>query len=383
MSELFPVREKVGGRKRFRLGFRGVAVLAAIGTITFCVGELTDGPAYGQMGAADSGGAPASTHALLPPSLRAVLEQRQWLNARPDGEALRGKVVLVNFWTYSCINSLRPLPYLKAWSEKYGSRGLVVLGVHSPEFGFEKDPENVRLALAALGVSYPVVLDSDFRIWRDFGNQGWPGFYLIDANGRLRHQQLGEGDFGRTERWIERLLAERDGKQGFGLENPVIGTDIEAAADWANLQSPETYIGHAKAKGFVSPGGLMADRAYRYTPAANLPLNRWDFSKIWTVTSEFAEPFGPGGSLRYQFHARDLHLVMGLRPGSGPVRFHVTIDGSPPGANHGVDVDADGWGELRENRLYQLVRQTGVVRDRTFEIEFSAAGPRLYAITFG
>lgn len=384
MSEPVPTGRSTDRRKPFRLGLSGVGSLAAIGMIALCFGELTDGSAFGKSGPANSAEGSASAHlAALSPSLRPLLEQRQWLNSRLDDEALRGKVVLVNFWTYSCINSLRPLPYLRAWAEKYRSRGLVIVGVHTPEFAFEQDPGNVRQAVAALGVSYPVVLDSDFHIWRDFGNQGWPGFYLIDANGRVRHQQLGEGDFAQTERWIEQLLSEKDGKTVVDIATPVRGTGIEAAADWANQRSPETYVGYAKANGFVSPGGIVANIAYRYAPATTLPLNRWDFSKIWTVGSEFAEPVGLGSTLRYRFHARDLHLVMGMTPGRGPVRFRVTIDGAPPGADHGVDIGADGWGEVRENRLYQLVRQSGAVRDRTFEIEFRAAGARAYAFTFG
>ena len=290
--------------------------------------------------------------------------------------------MLVNFWTYSCINSIRPLPWLRAWAEKYRDRGLVVVGVHTPEFGFEKDPANVHQALKQLGVDWPVTLDSDYRVWRDFDNQAWPAFYLIDAEGRVRHRQLGEHDYAATEREIEALLSEADGKPVSGRVADVHGTGIEAAPDWTDQASPETYVGYAKAGAFASPGGAARDRAKAYAPASDLARNDWDLAGNWTIGEEFASSNAPDAALRYRFHARDLHLVLGRGHGA-PVRFRVTIDGAAPGADHGVDTDANGWGEIREDRLYQLVRQSGAVRDRTVEIRFLAPGARAYAFTFG
>jgi thiol-disulfide isomerase/thioredoxin len=308
---------------------------------------------------------------------------RPWLNTPPlDASALRGKVVLVNFWTYSCINCLRTLPYLEAWAEKYRAQGLVVVGVHAPEFAFERDPANVRRAAAMLGVRYPVVIDNDFRIWRAFNNNGWPAFYFVGADGRVRENSLGEGDYAAAERVIQKLLAETGASPtGPALADPA-GRGAMAAADPAHLLSPETYVGYEKAAGFSSPGGFAPDLPHRYRPAAALARNAWSLDGGWTVGREFATSNAAEGRLRYRFHARDLHLVAAAAQGR-PVRFRVTIDGAGPGASHGADTDADGYGLIREPRLYQLVRQAGAVGDRTFEIEFLDPGVRAYSFTFG
>jgi len=334
------------------------------------------------------GAAPAMTSGALPSPgpadpLSALLGKRTWLNGQPLAAAdLRGKVVLVNFWTYSCINSLRPLPYLRAWAEKYGKDGLVVIGVHTPEFGFEKDLGNVRTAIAAQGIRYPVTLDSDYAVWRAFGNRGWPGFYFIGADGRVRHYALGEGDYARSEQLIQQLLAEA-GRPAHAAIADIPGQAIQAAADWASLGSPETYLGHAQAQNFASPGGARADRPSQYGMPATLARNHWGLAGSWTIGGEFATLDRGGGSVRYRFHARDLHLVLGTPARDRPARFRVTIDGAAPGADHGVDVDAKGIGIVREDRLYQLVRQARPVADRTFEIEFLDPGVRAYVFTFG
>ncbi|MFA6113029.1 MAG: redoxin family protein [Sphingomonas sp.] len=316
--------------------------------------------------------------------LDALAGQRTWLNGKPvRPEDLRGKVVVVNFWTYSCINSLRTLPYLRAWQEKYGDR-LVVIGVHTPEFGFEKDVANVRTALAALGVSYPVVLDSDFAIWRAFGNQGWPGFYFIGADGRVRDQRLGEGEYGKSEQVIRTLLAEVGTAPGTApVSDEVGGAGPEAAPDWAHLGSPETYIGHRQARNFVSPGGFFRDTSHVYGAASSLSRNQWSLAGAWSVGGEFATLDRAGGRIAYRFHARDLHMVLAPGASGQPVRFRITIDGAPAGANGGVDVDAEGRGTVRAARMYQLVRQIGPVQDRSFEIEFLDPGVRAYVFTFG
>lgn len=315
----------------------------------------------------------------------ALFGPRQWLNAPPLQPAdIRGKVVLVNFWTYSCINCLRVLPHVRAWADKYKDRGLVVIGVHTPEFAFEKDAANVRKAAASLGVRYPVVADNDFAIWRAFGNQAWPALYFIGADGRIRHQALGEGDYDQSERLIQRLLSEANDATVAMDVADVNGEGAQAPADESNLRSGESYIGYAQAQGFTSPGGVWQDAPNLYRAAPVLPLNRWSLAGVWTIGSEFATLNDTsGGSIITRFHARDLHLVLAAGAQGRPVRFRVKIDGMPPGASHGSDVDADGWGNVKEDRLYQLVRQTGPIVDRTFEIEFFEAGVRAYAFTFG
>ena len=316
---------------------------------------------------------------------RSLLQARPWLNTPPlRPEDLRGKVVLVNFWTYSCINSLRPLPYVRTWASKYKDRGLVVIGVHTPEFAFEKDPGNVRRALAELGVSYPVVLDSDYAIWRAYGNEAWPAFYFIGADGRVHKRVLGEGGYDQSERLLQKLLAEAKGRAVTDPIVPVAGQGPQAAPDWRDLGSGETYVGYAKATGFRSQGGGLArDKARAYRPAAQLSLNTWSLAGSWTVGGEFATLSGSPGAIAYRFHARDLNLVMAPPPGGRTVRFRVRIDGADPGPDHGFDTDAQGWGRLDAPRMYQLVRQTRAVADRTFEIEFLDAGARAYVFTFG
>jgi len=312
-----------------------------------------------------------------------LLGARQWLNTQAlRAEDIRGKVVLVNFWTYSCINSLRALPYVRSWAEKYKDRGLVVVGVHTPEFGFEKDIANVSQATASLGVVYPVPLDSDYRIWRAFNNEAWPAFYFIGADGRVRHRMLGEGDYDKSERLIQQLLSEATGSPVTGDIVAISGKGAEAPADEPDLRTPETYVGHNQAANFASPGGVREDTPSLYRTVSALPLNHWSLAGVWTVGGEYAT-LNNTGSITYRFHARDLHLVLGPSPQGYPIRFRVKLDGAPPGADHGFDVDAEGWGSVREPRMYQLIRQARPVGDRTFEIEFLDPGVRAYVFTFG
>jgi cytochrome c biogenesis protein CcdA/thiol-disulfide isomerase/thioredoxin len=309
---------------------------------------------------------------------------RQWFNSLPlqPGD-LAGKVVIVNFWTYSCINCLRVLPHVRAWARNYGPRGLVVVGVHTPEFAFEKDAASVRKALRSLSISYPVAIDNDFGIWRSFGNQAWPALYFFDADGRLRHRVLGEGDYEHSEKVIEQLLTDAGSGPASGPSVPIVGQGPEAAPDASNLRSGETYIGYAQASGFASPGGIHQDAAALYRPASALGTNRWSLSGTWTIGGEFATLNAAGGRIAYRFHARDLHLVLAPASGDHIIRFRVTLDGKPPGVDHGTDVDADGWGSVQDGRLYQLIRQSGRIGDRNFEIEFFGTGVRAYAFTFG
>ena len=328
---------------------------------------------------ATDGAAPAPA---LPAPLSSLFGMQPWLNTQLHPEDVRGKVVLVNFWTYSCINCLRTLPHIRAWAEKYKDRGLVVVGVHTPEFAFEKDVGNVRKASVSLGVGYPVTIDNDFAIWRAFNNNAWPAFYFIGADGRVRRHTLGEGGYEQSERLIQKLLSEANGAPVAENITGIRGEGAQAAADESNLRSPETYVGYGQSTNFASPGGIRRDASNLYRAGSSLPLNKWNLAGEWTVGAEFATLNQPSGNIAYRFHARDLHLVLGSTDG-GPIRFRVKIDGKPPGADHGFDVDADGWGSVQDQRLYQLVRQTGAVADRTFEIEFFNAGVRAYAFTFG
>ncbi len=326
-------------------------------------------------------------HAASEPALSAVqlslLGARQWLNTPLSAADIRGKVILVNFWTYSCINSLRALPYVRSWAEKYKDRGLVVIGVHTPEFMFEQDIANVRQATASLGVAYPVGTDNDYGIWRAFHNEAWPAFYFIGADGRVRHRMLGEGDYDKSERLIQQLLSEATGSPAAGDIVAISGKGAEAPADERDLRSPETYVGYTSARNFTSPRGAREDAPSLYRNVSALPLNHWSMAGVWTVGGEFAALNATPGSITYRFHARDLHLVLGPSAQGHPIRFRVKLDGAPPGSDHGVDVDADGWGTVQEPRLYQLIRQTGSVADRTFEIEFFDTGVRAYVFTFG
>ena len=340
------------------------------------------------MMAGDAGAArvePARVSPSLPddgpaPALKGAVA---WLNSSPlTPEALKGKVVLVDFWTFSCINCLRTLPYVRAWAEKYRDKGLVVVGVHAPEFAFERDVANVKRAVADLHIDYPVAIDNDYAIWRAFDNQYWPAEYLIDARGHIRHTHFGEGGYDETEKVIQQLLAEAGAPVAptKAVENKATGA--EAAPDFADVRSEETYIGYGRAENFASPGGAVADRNHLYR-GADLGLNQWSLDGDWTIGQERAELDQAGGAIAFRFHARDLHLVLGPGRDGKPVRFRVTIDGAAPGTAHGADADAQGQGTVTAERLYQLVRQDGTIRDRLFRIEFLDPGVRAYAFTFG
>jgi cytochrome c biogenesis protein CcdA/thiol-disulfide isomerase/thioredoxin len=308
----------------------------------------------------------------------------QWLNSPPlTAPALKGKVVLVDFWTYSCINCLRTLPYVKAWAEKYRDQGLVVIGVHAPEFAFERNVGNVTKAMKDLGINYPVAIDNDYKIWRAFNNEYWPAHYFADAQGRIRYHHFGEGDYAESERVIQQLLREAGAaKVADGLIT-ASAQGVQLAPDMSEVQSPETYVGYQRAEHFVPETSLVPDKVSAYTPPSELALNDWSLSGQWNVGSERAISSAPASRIVYRFHARDLHLVLGPGPDGKPVRFKVLIDGKAPGDAHGTDVKADGSGSVTEQRLYQLVRQTGGVTDRTFSIEFLDPGVSAYAFTFG
>ncbi len=307
----------------------------------------------------------------------------QWLNSPPlTAESLKGKVVLVDFWTYSCINCLRAIPYVRAWAEKYRDQGLVVIGVHAPEFAFEKNVDNVKKAIGDLGITYPVAIDNDYTIWRAFQNQYWPAHYFIDAKGQVRHHHFGEGDYDGSERVIQQLLAEA-GKTGVaGDMVEVKATGAEAASNQADVQSPETYVGWQRSENFVDAKGTVNDAAHSYV-AATPRLNEWGLTGSWTVGSEQAGLNDKDGSIYYRFHARDLHLVLGPAADGKPVRYQVAVDGKPPGDGHGADTDAQGNGTVTGQRLYQLLRLPGAVGDHTFEIRFLDPGVQAYAFTFG
>ncbi|MBB3870989.1 cytochrome c biogenesis protein DipZ [Brevundimonas mediterranea] len=306
-----------------------------------------------------------------------------WINSPPlTPEQLRGKVVVVDFWTYSCINCLRALPYVRAWAEKYKDQGLVVIGVHTPEFAFEKSEANVRDAVRRLGVDYPVAMDNDFAIWRAFKNQYWPAHYFIDAQGRIRHHHFGEGDYEGSERVIQQLLKEAGAADVAADVVQIQAQGAEAAAAMDQLGSPETYVGYARAENFRSPGGLARDAVKTYV-ASPLDLNDWSLVGRWRVTREHAELATAGGRVSFRFKARDLHLVMGPGATGATPRFRVLIDGQAPGADAGSDIDAQGVGRIDDQRLYQLIRQSGPVRERTFEIEFLDPGVQVFAFTFG
>ena len=308
----------------------------------------------------------------------------EWLNSPPlTAAALRGKVVVIDFWTYTCINWLRTLPYVRGWAEKYRDQGLVVIGVHAPEFTFEKDLNNVRRAVKGMKIDYPVAVDNDHVIWRAFKNQYWPALYFIDSQGRVRHQYFGEGSYEQSEMIIQELLVEA-GASGIDREPlSVEGHGIEAAADWRSLRSPENYVGYARTQNFASADGAVLDKPHMYELPARLRLNQWALSGDWTLKRESAVLNKPNGRIAYGFHARDLHLVVGPAESSKPVRFRVLIDGQPPGAAHGADVDEQGNGVVTEQRLYQLIRQSKPITDRKFEIEFLDSGVEAFAFTFG
>ena len=306
-----------------------------------------------------------------------------WLNSKPlTAAGLRGKVVLIDFWTYTCINWLRTLPYVRAWAEKYRDRGLVIIGVHTPEFPFEKDIENVRWAAKEMRVAYPIAIDSDYAIWRAFNNAYWPALYFIDKNGRIRHHHFGEGGYEQSERIIQQLLGDAGNATARELVS-VEGRGAEAPADWANLKSPENYLGYERTENFASPGGAALDKRRVYAAPARLTLNQWALSGDWTIGKQAALLNEANGRIAYRFHARDLHLVMAPAVRGKSVRFRLLIDGQPPGAARGIDVVAQGNGTLAEPRLYQLIRQRMPITDRQFEIEFLGPGVEAFAFTFG
>ena len=306
-----------------------------------------------------------------------------WLNSAPlNSKALRGKVVLVNFWTYSCINSLRELPYMKAWAAKYKDAGLVVIGVHAPEFGFERDPANVNTAVSDLAITYPIPIDSNHSIWNSFRNEYWPADYFIDGKGRIRYHHFGEGEYEQSERVIQTLLRENG---AVGLDERIVhitagGPEAPPSSD---VRSPETYVGYARAENFASPERMARDTRRGYTLPVKLALNHWGLSGSWKVGAERATLESGPGKIVFRFHSRDLHLVLGPAMNGTPVRFKVKVNGAAPGNDHGSDCAADGTGEVRQPRMYQLVRQKGPIKDANFEIEFLDPGVEAFSFTFG
>ncbi|MDK1373796.1 MULTISPECIES: cytochrome c biogenesis protein DipZ [unclassified Sinorhizobium] len=406
------MKRSLGVGERLRQGL-GVAVLAGVAAIALgldtgllarlsyagttnleqsLLNRLRGAPAGANRTIASNGKGPATDDARqayrssLPvegtfPSLDGAVE---WLNSEPlTVEELRGKVVLVDFWTYSCINCIRTIPYVRAWAEKYRDQGLIVIGIHAPEFAFEKRIDNVKRAVRDFKIGYPVAIDNDFAIWRAFGNSYWPAHYFIDAEGHIRHHHFGEGDYEESERVIQELLAEAAGsrRNDGGIVKPE-AKGAESAPDFANLQSGEDYVGYMRAGNFVSPEGVAADEARDYS-VGDLDLNQWGLRGNWTVGPEQATLNRSGGSITYRFSARDLHLVLGPGTDGRKLRFQVKVDGVAPGPDHGSDIDSNGSGTVSETRLYQLVRQSGEVRERTFEIRFLDPGVEAFVFTFG
>ena len=315
--------------------------------------------------------------------LAAFGRANEWINSPPlTSASLLGKVVAVDFWTYTCINWMRTLPHVRAWSQKY-THGLVVIGVHTPEFGFERNIDNVRRSARQMGIEYPIAIDNDYSIWRAFNNQYWPALYLLDAKGRVRQHYFGEGDYERSELAIQRLLTGAGAAVVGQSGGPVAAGGVEAPADWVNLKTPETYVGYERTEQFASPGGAQPDRRRLYAVPARLAVNQWALAGEWTIGRQATVSSSPGGRIAYRFHARDLHLVMGPSRQGNPVRFRVSIDGQPPGPAHGLDVDAGGSGTVVEPRLYQLIRQQKPIVDRQFQIEFLDSGVEAFSFTFG
>jgi thiol-disulfide isomerase/thioredoxin len=307
-----------------------------------------------------------------------------WLNSEPfTPEGLRGRVVLVDFWTYTCVNWLRTLPYVRAWATRYADHGLTVVGVHTPEFDFEHDVDNVVAQARALDVGYPIALDGDYGVWRAFANHFWPAIYLADAEGRIRYHHFGEGEYAMTEMAIQQLLLDggaADVDQGLVAVDP---SGLEVAADYGSLRSPETYLGYGQATGFASPDDLREDRPHAYPAPSRLSLNTWAPTGTWTIADRAAVLAEAAGRIAFRFQARDVNLVMGLATRGAAIPFRVTLDGQVAGAAHGTDVDADGNGRVTEQRTFQLIREPGEIRERTFEIEFLEAGVEAYCFTFG
>jgi hypothetical protein len=318
-----------------------------------------------------------------PRELEAIGRAAEWLNSpRLRPAALAGKVLLVNFCTYTCINWIRTLPYVRAWSQKY-RQGLLVIGVHTPEFVFEQNVDYVRRAVRQMNIEYPIVIDNDYSIWHAFNNQYWPALYFVDARGLVRQHHFGEGEYEQSELVIQRLLGEAGVAGTGGGNSSVNAAGLEAAADWGSLRSPENYLGFDRTENFASPGGADFDRRHRYGAPARLGLNQWALAGDWTMGRQATVLNSPNGKIVYRFHARDLHVVMGPPRRGTPTRFRVLIDGQPPGSGHGLDVDPSGNGTVAEPRLYQLIRQTQPIVDRQFEIEFLDAGVETFAFTFG
>ena len=307
-----------------------------------------------------------------------------WLNSEPrTPESLLGRVVLVNFWTYTCVNWLRTLPYVRAWARKYVDHGLTVIGVHTPEFGFERSVDNVIAAARDMSVDYPIAIDSDHAVWRAFDNHVWPAIYIADPDGRLRYHHFGEGEYAMTEMVIQQLLLDA-GEDGFDRELVTVHpTGTEVPADWSNVRSPESYLGYGQARGFASPDGVRFDEPHDYPAPSGLSLNQWAPSGTWTIAQHAAVLGEPPGRIAFGFHARDVNLVMGPEVGGAPVPFRVFIDGAAPSGATGVDVDDQGHGTLAAQRVYQLIRQSGPIEDRLFEIEFLDSGVEAYCFTFG
>jgi thiol-disulfide isomerase/thioredoxin len=316
--------------------------------------------------------------------LSALGSATAWINSSPlTAAALKGKVVLVQFWTFTCINWLRTVPYIRAWQEAYRDAGLVVIGVHTPEFSFEHNLENVRRAAREMKVNYPVAVDSDYAIWRGFNNQYWPALYLVDGMGKIRYHAFGEGKYAESERKIQELLTESGAHHARDGLSSVEGQGIEAAADWPDLQSSENYVGYERTDGFASPGGSAPGRRRSYTLPRELRLNQWALDGDWTVDKDAITLNQPNGRVAYRFHGRDLHLVMGPPAGAHAVRFRVLLDGQPATRAHGSDVDAQGNGVATTQRLYQLIRQPNPIVDRVFQIEYLDPGVQAFSFTFG
>jgi thiol-disulfide isomerase/thioredoxin len=307
-----------------------------------------------------------------------------WLNSQPlTANGLRGHVVVVQFWTYTCINWLRTQAYFRVWSQRYRDQGLITIGVHTPEFKFEHDRENVRWAVEARKIDYPVAIDNDFKVWQAFANHYWPALYFVDAQGQIRHHRFGEGDYERSEMVIRQLLADAgvaDLQPGLALVEP---NGDEVQADWGELGSPESYLGYEQATGFEGGGPSVWDKPHTYAAPAHIRLNRWALTGNWTVRSDASALNSPNGRVAYQFHARDVNLVMGPAKKGATVRFRVFLDGEIAATAHGVDVDVAGNGTVVQQRMYQLIRQPGPIRDRRFEIEFLDAGAEAFCFTFG
>jgi cytochrome c biogenesis protein CcdA/thiol-disulfide isomerase/thioredoxin len=339
-------------------------------------------------GGAMAGGAMSGRSAASGPPVEGELPPLDgavaWLNSKPlTPESLRGKVVMIDFWTYSCINCLRTLPYLRTWNDRYKDHGLVIIGVHTPEFAFEKNESNVRRAVKDLGIQYPVAIDNDYKVWRAFHNQYWPAPYFIDASGRIRGHHFGEGEYDESEKLIRELLAEAGNTNLPPPSGQMKVSGVEAAPDENSIGSPETYIGYERAEHFISPTPMARDLDIPYDLARSLSLNQWGLGGSWNIGPEYGTSTAPGGKIVFRFHARDLHLVLGPGADGKPVRFRVTIDGREPARDHGIDIDEHGNGVVREQRLYQLIRQSGPVQDHTFAIEFLDAGVQAYSFTFG